>query len=168
MCFASLRRRGGALALADAMMAGYLAELPGQALQLEALARRFYGFFNERRFDKAERMVDLEALFSFPAAPDHLIGRAGYGEIARRWTEGFPHARLSIRAVHVSGDAVVTDLRLEGTHRGALDLPGLEPIPPSGRYAHLQIRETITVHHGLIVDVRVEFDPAGLCRILGH
>lgn len=140
--------------------------MAGHALQLEAFARRFYTFFNERRFDEAEAMVDQQALFSYPAAREHMIGRAGYRELVRRWMEGFPDGRVSIVAVHTLGDTAVTALQARGTHTGALELPGLQPIPPSGRRARLPMRETITVEGGLIVRVRREFDPVELRRLL--
>jgi predicted ester cyclase len=141
-------------------------ELAGHALQVEAFARRFYTFFNERRFDEAEAMVDQEAVFSYPGAREGLIGRAGYREVARRWTNGLPDGRLLIRSVHIHGDTAVTEMHVTGTHTGVFELPGFPPIPPTGRHARLELRETITVRHGLIASVRVEFNPAELRRTL--
>lgn len=143
------------------------AEVLGVGLQIEGFARRYYTLFNERRFDEAEAMVDRQALFSYPAAKEHMIGRAGYRELVRRWTEGFPDGRVAIVAVRVAGDQAVTELHAEGTHSGVLELPGLPPIPPTGRHAQLPMRETITVQNGLIVSVRMEFDLAELRRVLG-
>jgi predicted ester cyclase len=149
------------------MGAGLMVELAGYALQVEAFARRFYTFFNDRRLDEAEAMVDRQALFSYPGARDGMIGRAGYRELARRWLEGFPNGRVLILAVHVHGETAVTEMLVRGIHHGVLELPGLEPLPPTGRRARLLLRETITVRHGLIARVRMDFDPAELRRALG-
>jgi predicted ester cyclase len=149
------------------MGAEFMVEMAGHALQVEAFARRFYTFFNERRFDEAEAMVDRQAVFSYPAAREHMIGRAGYRELVRRWLEGFPDGRVGIVAVHVGGDVAATELLARGTHTGVLELPGLPPIPPTGRSAQLPMRETITVKGGLIVSVKMEFDPGELRRVLG-
>lgn len=143
-------------------------KLAGIALQTEAFARRYYSLFNERRFEEAERLVDPQALFSYPAAREHLIGRAGYRELVRRWIEGFPDGRVSIVSVIIhDGYTAQTDWLAAGTHRGVLELPGFPPIPPTNRLAELSMRETITVRNGLVVTSRMEFDPAELRRALG-
>jgi predicted ester cyclase len=149
------------------MGTGLMVELAGHALQVEAFARRFYTFFNERRFDDAEKMVDQQALFSYPGAKEGMIGRAGYRELVRRWVQAFPNGRVLILVVHVHGETAVTEMIIRGIHDGVLELPGLPSIPPTGRRARLLLRETITVRHGLIARVRMDFDPAELRSVLG-
>jgi predicted ester cyclase len=138
------------------------------AFQLETFARRYYECFNQRWFDEAELFVDPQAMFTYPLAKEHLIGRAGYRELVRRWLEGFPDARMAITAVHVVDDqTVVTDWIGEGTHLGLLELPGLPPIPATSVHALMPMRETITVADGRIVASRMDFDPAELAHRLG-
>ena len=143
-----------------------MVETARHEIQVETCARRFYGHFNARRFDEAERMVDPEALFTYPGATQHLIGRAAYAELAHRWASAFPDGYLTVIAVHVCGDVAVTELRLEGTHDGTLDLPGVPPFPATHRHAELPVRETIVIHNGLISGVKLDFDPADLGRQL--
>jgi predicted ester cyclase len=163
-----MRADGGLLAASPIMGTVSMLEMAGHALQVEAFARRFYTLFNARRFDEAERMVDAEALFAYPVARERLIGRAGYREIVRRWTDAFPDARVSIVAVHVYGETALTELIMEGMHVGTLQLPGLPVLPPTKRQAHLPMREALIVRNNLITSVRLEFDPIELCRTLGH
>ena len=138
------------------------------SFQTEAFARRYYECFNQRWFEEAEMFVDPQAMFTYPLAKEHLIGRAGYRELVRRWLEGFPDARISITGVHVIDDRVaVTDWIGEGTHLGLLELPGLPPIPATGVHAEMPMRETITIIDGRIVGSCMEFDPAELARRLG-
>lgn len=138
------------------------------ALQVEAFARRYYDLFNERRLDEAERFVHPQAVFTYPSAREHFIGRAGYRELTRRWIEAFPDAHLSITRVRVSGQhAAETEWLGEGTHLGTIELPGLPVIPPTGVHARLPMRETIRLEGGLIVESRMEYDPAELRRALG-
>lgn len=139
-----------------------MVETARHELQVETCTRRYYKHFNDRRFDDAERMVDPEALFSYPGASECLIGRAAYAELAHRWATAFPDGRRVVLAVHVHGDVAVTELLTEGTHENALDLPGLPPIPASRRRKELRMRETIVVHNGLIASVKTDFDPADL------
>jgi predicted ester cyclase len=136
-------------------------------VQLETLARRYYELFNQRKLDDAERFVDPQAVFTYPLAKEHLIGRAGYRELVRRWLEGFPDARITITRVTVRDDRVVrTDWVGAGTHRGRLDLPGFPGLPATGVHTELPMRETITIGNGLIVESRMEFDPIELLRRL--
>ncbi|MEX2272395.1 MAG: nuclear transport factor 2 family protein [Vicinamibacterales bacterium] len=138
------------------------------AFQLDAFARRYYECFNQRSFDEAEMFVDPRAVFTYPLAKEHLIGRAGYRELARRWLAGFPDARITITAVHVLDDrTAATDWIGEGTHLGLLELPGLPPIPATGVHTTLPMRETITITDGRITGSRMDFEPAELARRLG-
>src|SRR5687767_8862764 len=74
---------------------------PQRAMQTEAFVRRYYELFNQRKLQEAERFVDPQAVFTYPVGKEHLIGRAGYRELARRWLEGFPDARIAITTVLV-------------------------------------------------------------------
>lgn len=137
------------------------------ASRIETLTRRYYGLFNERRFDEAEALVHPQAVFTYPLAREHFIGRAGYRELVRRWSEAFPDATLSITSVTVSGTSARTEWVGEGTHLGTLELPGFPPIPSTGRQAQLPMCETIRIVHGLVVESLMEFDPWELRRRLG-
>ena len=130
--------------------------------------RRYYALFNERRFDDAEQFVHPQAVFTYPMAREHLIGRAGYRDLTRRWVEAFPDARIVIATVATAaGGTVVTDWVGEGSHRGVLDLSGMPAIPATGMRAELPMRETVRIADGLIVSSRMDFDPVELCRRLG-
>ena len=130
--------------------------------------RRYYALFNERRFDDAEQFVHPQAVFTYPMAREHLIGRAGYRDLARRWLEAFPDARIAVTSVTAADDGtVVADWVGEGSHRGVLDLAGMPSIPATGVRAELPMRETVRIADGLIVSSLMDFDPAELCRRLG-
>jgi predicted ester cyclase len=137
------------------------------ASRIETFTRRYYGLFNERRFEEAEALVDPQAVFTYPAAKEHFIGRAGYRELAHRWAQAFPDATLSITRVTVSGETALTEWIGRGTHLGILELPGFPGIPPTGRKAQLPMRETIRVVNDRIVESRMEFDPLELRQRLG-
>lgn len=139
------------------------------SLQLEIFARRYYDLFNQRKLDEAERFVDPQAVFTYPLAREHFIGRAGYRELVRRWIAGFPDGTISITKVDLQDGVVIkTNWIGEGTHLGVLELPGFPAIPPTGIHAQLPMRETIHVVNSLIVESRLEFDPSELRRRLLH
>ena len=136
--------------------------------QLDTFARRYYECFNQRWFEEAEMFIDRGALFTYPLAKEHLVGRAGYRELVGRWLAGFPDARIAVTGVHVIDETTVsTDWIGEGTHLGLLELPGLPAIPATGVRTRMPMRETITVIDSCIVASRMDFDPADLARRLG-
>jgi len=137
------------------------------ASRIETFARRYYALFNERRFDEAESLVHPEAVFTYPAAKEHFIGRAGYRELAHRWTEAFPDAERSITDVTVIADTACTEWMFSGTHLGTLDIPGFPTIPPSMWAVQLPMCETIRVVDGLVVQSRMAFDAEELRQRLG-
>ena len=137
------------------------------SLQLEIFARRYYDLFNQRLFDEAEHFIDPQAVFIYPLAREHFIGRAGYRELVRRWVTAFPDAVVSITDVSLAdGPTIHTDWIGQGTHLGVLELPGIPPIPPTGIRAQLPMRETIRLSDGLVIESKMEFDPLELRRRL--
>lgn len=169
-----LQADGESVAQPQAMSLGWVAAADTNGLRaavtasrVETFARRYYGLFNQRRFDQAEALVHPEAVFSYPAASEHFIGRAGYRELAQRWADAFPDAELSITDITVVGDAACTEWIGSGTHLGTLDIPGLPPIPPTMRAVQLPMCETIRVIEGLVVESRMVFDAEELRRRLG-
>ena len=137
------------------------------ASRIETFTRRYYALFNQRQFEDAELLVHPEAVFSYPAAKEHFVGRAGYRELAHRWTEAFPDADLMITDVTVVGDTVCTEWIGTGTHLGTLDIPGFPTVPATMRVVQLPMCETIRVIEGLVVESRMEFDTEELRRRLG-
>jgi len=137
------------------------------ASRIETFARRYYGLFNDRRFDEAEALIHPEAIFTYQHAREEFIGRSGYRELARRWEEAFPDAALSITDLTVLGDSVCTEWLGSGTHLGMLDIPGFPTLPPTMLSVHLPMCETIRVVEGLVVESRLAFDAEELRRRLG-
>lgn len=137
------------------------------ASRIETFTRRYYGLFNDRRFDEAEALVHPQAVFTYPVAKEHFIGRAGYRELVQRWTGAFPDGTLSITSVSVSGHSARTEWIGQGTHFGTLELPGFPAIPATNRQVELPMCETIRIVNRLIVESRMEFDPWELQRRLG-
>lgn len=137
-------------------------------MQIEALVRRYYEYFNQRKLDEAERFIDPQAVFTYPAAREHFIGKAGYRELARRWLEGVPDGRITITTVLVPDErTVVTEYIGQGTHLGTLELPGFPPLAATGVHTQLPMREVITLQDNRIIACRMEFDPEELMRRLG-
>lgn len=143
-------------------------DLAATSINLDAFARRYYACFNSRRLADAAALVDPGAVFSYPLAREHFVGRAGYRELTRRWLAGFPDAHIVLTSIRLGDDQTVTTEWVgEGTHQGVLELPGLPAIPPTNVRTTMPMRETIRVAGGLVTASRTEFDPTELARRLG-
>jgi steroid delta-isomerase-like uncharacterized protein len=133
----------------------------------EQIALRYYDLFNHRALDQAELLVSPQAVFHYPHTKEHMIGRAGYRELARTWLTAFPDAQVEIQRVTVErGHVARVELLGRGTHTGELAFGGALTLPASGRRAELPLTDTLDVRGGLIVDSWLAFDVADLLRRL--
>jgi hypothetical protein len=124
-----------------------------------SMARRYYRFFNERRFDEAGEYVHPEALFQYVPTRQRLVGRAGYRALVAAWLIAFEDATADVTALQqIDEHTVQVDFIGRGTHTGDLTLGENYSIPASGAVAELPFRDTLTFRSGFIVGSRLEFD----------
>jgi len=138
-------------------------------MDLLDLARRYYDYFNERRFDEAGQLVDPQAVFHYVPTKQRLVGRAGYRALVAAWVIAFEDARVEIVAVRPVNDATVeVEFIGHGTHTGDLVLGEALVIPARGSRAELPFTDTLTFSAGLIVQSQFDFDVEELQRRLAH
>jgi ribosomal protein S27E len=123
------------------------------------MARCYYRYFNERRFDDAGELVHPEAIFHYVPTRQHLVGRAGYRALVAAWMIAFEDATVEIVSLESIDDHTVQiDFIGHGTHTGDLVLGEDFTIPATGTRSELPFRDTLTFRSGLIVQSRLEFD----------
>jgi predicted ester cyclase len=132
----------------------------------EQIARRFYDLFNRREFDTAELLVSPQAVFHYPHTKEHLIGRAGYRDLAGSWIKAFPDGQVTVVELYRTDDNIIAKLLGRGTHTGPLTFGGPLTLPPTGRGADLRFTDTLVIREGLIVESNLEFDVQGLLNML--
>jgi predicted ester cyclase len=133
----------------------------------EHIALEYYDLFNRRLLQQAELLVSPQAVFHYPHTKEHMIGRAGYRELARTWVTAFPDARVDVQGLTAEGPGRVrVELLGHGTHTGPLTFGGALTLEPSGRRAELPLTDTLEVSGGLIVNSWLSFDVAELLRRL--
>lgn len=136
-------------------------------MSLKTIARRYYQFFNERRFDEAGELVHPEALFVYAPTKQRLIGRAGYRALAAAWMIAFEDASLEIMSLQqVDGRTIRTEFIGHGTHTGELLLGESFALPATGMRAALPFTDILTFRNERIVEARLEFDLIELHRRL--
>lgn len=123
------------------------------------IARQYYRYFNERRFDEAGELVHPEATFHYVPTKQHLVGRAGYRALIAAWLIAFEDARIEITSIkQIDEHTVQVDFIGRGTHSGDLVLGENFSIPASGVQAEIPFRDILTFRSGFIIGSRFEFD----------
>jgi SnoaL-like domain len=90
------------------------------------------------------------------------IGKLEFVAAMRAQLEAFPDYSENPSNLEENGDRVSFIAHVTGTQRGALALPGLKPIPPTGRAIHLPPEPAwIQVRDGKLFVYHVEAVPGG-------
>jgi predicted ester cyclase len=71
-------------------------------------------------------------------------------------TSAFPDLKFDIQQVTVNGNQVTVKAQWSGTQTGALGLPGMPSIPPTGKKVSVKDAYVITVQDDKISHMRVE------------
>jgi steroid delta-isomerase-like uncharacterized protein len=131
-----------------------------------ALARRIYDLWNDRDLDAALDLATDDVDIRLMAYGQTLAGRDGFRRFMERFARAFPDMKKELTNQIASGDQVVCEFELRGTHDGPLQTPAGE-IPPTGRAVHLFVIEVMTMRDGKLANLRNYSDTATLMRQLG-
>ena len=133
----------------------------------EAVIRQLYAAFNARRLDDAAGLFQEEAVLEHIPLGRQQRGPAGYREFAGMWLNAFPDASFDVERVNFRGGRhCEVDLRVNGTHRGALDLGGYGQFKPSGASGEMRMRQMIEVEDGRIAFSSLSFDVQAIVQQL--
>ena len=125
----------------------------------EALVRRLYAAFNARRLDDAAALFQDDAVLEHVPLGRQQRGPAGYLEFVRMWLHAFPDATVDVERVSFrSGTRCEVDLRVRGTHHGALDLGGYGHFKPTGAMGEMRMRQMIEIDGDRITFSSLSFD----------
>lgn len=134
---------------------------------LTQVARHYYELFNARDLAAAEGLVHPSAVFRYPHSREHLVGRAGYRQLVRRWLQAFPDAVATVERLTLLGDDVVeVHIVGRGTHQGALAFGGLLDLPATGLASVLPFRDVLHFRDGQIIESTLRFDVMEMLRRL--
>jgi hypothetical protein len=133
----------------------------------EAVVRRLYTAFNARRLDEAAGLFRDEAVLEHIPFGRQQRGPEGYREFAGMWLHAFPDAAVEVERVSFRGGRrCEVDLRVSGTHRGALDLGGYGHFKPSGAAGEMRMRQMVEVDDGRISFSSLSFDVQAIVQQL--
>ena len=125
-----------------------------------------YRALSEREFEAAAEHVAEGIVVSCMPTGDVYCGRSGFLEYVRGWGAAIPDSRFERLELSGTGERVVVEYLLEGTHTGPLVTPRGH-IPPTGMELQEHFCDVVDVSGGRIVQLRSYFDTATLLRQLG-
>ena len=125
----------------------------------EALIRRFYQAFNDRRLDDAAALFHHDAVLQDVAFAREQRGREGLLAFTGMWLRAFPDAILIAERISSrDGTTYEVDARAEGTHLGDLEVGGCGVFRRSGTRATLNLRHLLEIADGRFVFSSLSFD----------
>ena len=126
----------------------------------DALIRRYYQLYNERRIQEVAELFAPDAVLEHaPYGGPPARGGGGYVTSAERSFVAFPDAHLDVLGIQPHGESTYdVDLLATGTHKGLLDLGGYGRFEPTGLYVRVPHREVIEIRDGLIAYASVTLD----------
>jgi predicted ester cyclase len=125
----------------------------------EAVVRQLYTAFNDRQIDEAAELFHDEAVLEHIPVGRQQRGPAGYREFAGMWLRAFPDASVEVERISFrGGKRCEVDLRVRGTHEGALDLGGYGHFKPTGVMGEVRMRQMIEIDGERITFSSLSFD----------
>lgn len=100
------------------------------------------------------------------------LGKADFIGFMHVLLAALPDFAFNVSRYEENGDTVIAYSHITGTHNGTLAIPGLPPVPPTGKKVALpQEVQTYTVKngklHSLVTDARPDAGVAGILAQLG-
>jgi len=120
---------------------------------------------NAQQWDRVAQLTTQDFVFS--GATPRPVGVQGYIEGQKAWFAGAPDFHIAFENLREEGDAVKADVRITGTQTQTLALPGMPPIPATGKSFATKDRITCTLRGNQIATLTAEPGTPGLMEQLG-
>jgi steroid delta-isomerase-like uncharacterized protein len=139
----------------------------GVAPELREFAGRYMAAWNGCDTDAMAQLITDDVVWADPALPDAARGIAEVQEFMRTSFRAFPDLQFSEpdpTVMAASGDVVLWEWHMEGTHRGAISPPGFAP---TGRTMRVDGVDLWTMRDDRIARYRAFYDMNDVARQLG-
>lgn len=128
------------------------------------LVERYFKAVNAVDLDAVRALMDPDVDFQAPGpvsgGPDMVVSWMG------PFLDAFPGIDHHIDRIAESGDDVMTEITVRGTHRKPMRSPQGE-IPPTGKPIELKALNAMRVRDGRIAALHIYFDQMGFMAQLG-
>jgi hypothetical protein len=124
----------------------------------------FVAAVNARQCDTVADYLADDFMFAWTNSASGPSGKQGYLSPQKAWVAAAPDYRLTWEYAGDEGDTVRGATRMEGTQMNTLTLPGLPPIPATGRRFSLTYPTTVTCRADKIA--AISLGPSSLPSLL--
>ena len=131
------------------------------------IVRKMSESFNSHDATAVANLYTEEAVYMLAGEPEPLRGRKAIEENYAAFFTGFPDMEVEFTLIMASGDKVMVEAVVWGTHTGPFPTPQGD-IPPTGRKIEIRFAGVLEVTpDGLIAEDRTYFDSAVMMSQLG-
>lgn len=133
----------------------------------EQLIRSMYDAVNKHDVEKFVSFFNEDAQFKDVSTGHVFHGRSEIRDMINGWLKTFPDMNLRVSEIFGTGDKLVTELTLTGTHKGELELPE-ETIPASGKQVTVPSADVFRLKNDKIQSVNCYFAATVLMDQIGE
>lgn len=102
-----------------------------------------------------------------PGLPAPITGRQAVENYFAEGWKSFPDTTIRLLNRIATEDQLVEELEWSGTHQGPINIPGMPPIPPTGKRASGKAVSVARLKEGKIVSANVYYDNMSFMAQLG-
>jgi steroid delta-isomerase-like uncharacterized protein len=128
----------------------------------EAAVQKYITVYNTHDLDASSTMLAPDIVISSPLLAG-VRGLAAHRQTNEQFWKSMPDFQFKVINIAANGDFVATELVGAGTSTGPTELPGRDPIPPTGRRVEFGLAGFFRVNSdGLIAEERYYYDRMAL------
>jgi len=122
-------------------------------MSVEQVARDFISMMTDPKM--TEGLLTADAMASGGVLPQPMPAMEAF-KVIGGLTTAFPDIKFEVQQTSVNGNQATVIAKISGTQTGALSLPGMPTVPPTGKKVSVPDAYVITVQGDKISHVRVD------------
>ncbi len=137
-----------------------------QQTNAEAAVQDYIAIYNTHDLDASSKKIAPDIVISSPLLAG-VRGLDAHRRTNQQFWKSMPDFQFKVVNIAAKGDFVATELVGAGTSTGPTELPGRDPIPPTGRRVEFGLAGFFRVNSdGLIAEERYYYDRMALLQQL--
>lgn len=127
-----------------------------------------FAAWNAHDVERSLTLYADDVVWQDVGSPQAFQGKEAVRQYIQAWFSAFPDMKLTVTNRVIGEDRLAGELEISGTNNGPLQLmPGMPPIPPTGRTVNSKGTYFVRFRDGKAVEVHTYPDTAGLLMQLG-